>query len=159
VSDRQGLLGEWSAHNGASATEVASFNVTAGETIDFVTDCLANENSDSFSWTAKLTVRDAGAEKDTVGEQVRDTAAEFHGPLPAEDYSVLPSQLYHAWQTIYCRPPSDEELRLSVDHVAAQLLELQRNPSGIVKGSTAAKQVLVNFCHALMNANEFVYVD
>ncbi len=153
VSDRHGLLGQWSAHNGAAATGIAQLNVTSGETIDFVTDCLTNENSDSFSWTAKLTVRDAG------GEQVRDTAAEFHGPLPSEDYSALPNQLRHAWQTIYCRPPSDEELRLSVDHVSAQLRELHRNATGIVKGSTAAKQVLANFCHALMNSNEFVYVD
>jgi hypothetical protein len=153
VSDRQGSLGQWSAHNGAASTEIAQLNVTAGETIDFVTDCLANENSDSFSWMAKLTVRDPG------GEQVRDTAVEFHGPLPTEDYSALPNQLRHAWQTIYCRPPSDEELRLSVAHVADQLAELHRNATGIVTGSTAAKQVLANYCHALMNSSEFVYVD
>ncbi len=153
VSSRHGLLGQWNAHNGAASTEIAELNVASGETIDFVTDCLTNENSDSFSWTAKLTVRDSG------GEQVRDTAAEFHGPLPSEDYSALPNQLRHAWQTIYCRPPSDEELRLSVAHVSAQLRELHRHATGIVQGSTAAKQVLANFCHALMNSNEFVYVD
>jgi hypothetical protein len=36
---------------------------------------------------------------------------------------------------------------------------LQLDPNGIAAGSTASKQVLVNFCHSLMNSNEFVYAD
>ncbi len=153
VSDRQGLLGEWRAHNSTANTDAEMIRVLAGETLDFVTDCVSGENADSFTWKAKLSV------EDQYGEQIRDTAADFHGPLQAEDYSVLPNQLRHAWQTVYSRPPTDDELRLSLEYAAAQLIELQQNPTGVVTGSTTAKQVLVNFCHALLNSNEFVYVD
>lgn len=72
---------------------------------------------------------------------------------------LLPAQLHLAWRLVYCRLPTDEEFRLSVAHVDRQLQAMQIDPRGIASGSSIAKQVLVNFCHTLMNSNEFVYVD
>jgi mono/diheme cytochrome c family protein len=54
VSNRSGLLGEWSIHHGKAATNVASIDVKKGETIDFVTDCVTNDGYDSFQWVPAL---------------------------------------------------------------------------------------------------------
>jgi hypothetical protein len=43
--------------------------------------------------------------------------------------------------------------------VAEQLRAIQKEPRGIAPGSSITKQVLVSYCHALLNSSEFVYVD
>ncbi len=126
---------------------------SGGESVDFITDCIANENSDSFNWAVKIHI------KKLDGETIRDSVTDFHGPLPTDDYALLPIQVRLAWQTIYSRQPSDDELRMAVEYVAKQLNELHEHPEGISAGLTASKQVLANFCHVLMNSSEFVYVD
>lgn len=78
--------------------------------------------------------------------------------LPSEA-NFVPAQLQYAWQLALSRQPTDDELRLSLEYAANQLRELQSDPSGLAAGSTPSKQLLVNFCHALMNSNEFVYAD
>ena len=81
---------------------------------------------------------------------------ELPKPAPPVD---LPSQMHFAWRLIYCRPPTSDEFKLSMVHAATQLQAIQNDPRGIAPGSNIAKQVLVNYCHALLNSNEFVYVD
>jgi hypothetical protein len=44
-------------------------------------------------------------------------------------------------------------------HVAEQLRAIQKDRRGIAPGSNITQQVLVSYCHALLNSNEFVYVD
>jgi Protein of unknown function (DUF1553)/Protein of unknown function (DUF1549)/Planctomycete cytochrome C len=155
VSDRQGLLGNWECYNTAIETEVNAIEVAAGETIDFVTDCRTTENADSFVWNVTLRIEGGPG----VALRERDSAKDFHGPVGQEDFDALPAQLQYAWQLALCRQPTEDELRLSLEYAANQLLALQIDPSGIAAGSTASKQLLVNYCHALMNANEFVYAD
>ncbi len=155
VSDRQGLLGTWDCHNSVTETKVAGVTVKAGEAIDFVTDCRTNENADSFAWNTILRIDD-GQSKSL---RERDSAKDFHGPVGQDSFDALPAQMQLAWQLAISRKPTEEEMRLSLDYAASQLRELQLDPSGIAAGSTASKQVLVNFCHALMNSNEFVYAD
>ncbi len=62
VSSRAGLVGEWVVEHGQEQTSVDSVEVKRGDVIDFVTDCRANEDSDSFSWApvVKLTTSGAG---------------------------------------------------------------------------------------------------
>ena len=156
VSDRRGPLGQWQVHNSTSETRVDEFIVQAGESIDFVTDCIANESSDSFMWKTKITV--LGGEG-LDGELIKDSVAEFHGPVAAETYNGLPSQLHYAWRLAYCRVPTQAEFKLSMVHVDEQLRAIQKDRRGVARGSSIAKQVLVNFCHALLNSSEFVYVD
>ena len=120
-----------------------------------MTDCRTNENADSFVWNVKLR-----SEGGTVGAlRERDSVKEFHGPVGQDSFEALPAQLHYAWKLALCRQPTEDELRFSLEYAANQLQELQIDPSGIAAGSTASKQVLVNFCHALMNSNEFVYAD
>lgn len=95
-------------------------------------------------------------------EAVPLTAEQFsnqHGPIAADSFVELPSQLHIAWRIAYCRPPTQAEFQLAVAHVAEQLRAIQKDPRGIATGSNITKQVLVNYCHALLNSSEFVYVD
>jgi len=155
VSDRQGLIGNWECHNTAIETNVGVLVVAAGEAIDFVTDCRTSENADSFVWNVNLRIDDGPAN----GLRERDSAKDFHGPVSHDSFDALPAQMQYAWQLALCRQPTEDELRLSLDYAANQLRELQLDPNGVAAGSTAGKQVLVNFCHSLMNSNEFVYTD
>jgi len=51
VSSRLGELGQWLVHHAKEKTSLQSLAVKCGDTVDFVTDCRANENSDSFIWS------------------------------------------------------------------------------------------------------------
>lgn len=82
-----------------------------------------------------------------------------HGPVAADSFVELPSQLHIAWRIAYCRPPTQAEFQVAMAHVAEQLRAIQKDPRGIATGSNITKQVLVNYCHALLNSSEFVYVD
>ena len=55
VSSRTGLLGEWRAHHGEARTEVKTVRVMKGETLDFVVDPLAGDNSDGYGWAPTIT--------------------------------------------------------------------------------------------------------
>ena len=156
VSDRRGLLGQWQVINNMAETKIDEFAVEAGESIDFVTDCITNENSDSFTWTTKIVF---SAAEGASQERTRDSVADFHGPLSVDSFGDLPSQLHVAWRIAYSRPPSQAEFKLSMAHVAEQLRAIQKDRRGIAPGSNITKQVLVSYCHALLNSSEFVYVD
>ena len=158
VSDRRGPLGQWQVHNKMAETHVDAFSIEAGESIDFVTDCLSNENADSFDWKVKIALVDSSNASDN-GDRKRDSVAEFRGPVAADSFVDLPAQMHFAWRVIFCRPPTSDEFKLSVIHAANQLQAIKSDPCGIASGSNISKQVLVNYCHALLNSNEFVYVD
>ncbi len=51
VSSQLGELGHWLVYHGQEKTKLMNVAVKRGETIDFVTDCRANENSDTFAWS------------------------------------------------------------------------------------------------------------
>ncbi len=81
VSDRRGLLGEWTAKTSKTKTAIASIGVARGETIDFMVDCIGGDNSDSFIWaptlrTAPTTAGSAGSQPPPSWESARD----FRGP-------------------------------------------------------------------------------
>ncbi|MCH5375974.1 MAG: DUF1549 and DUF1553 domain-containing protein, partial [Planctomycetes bacterium] len=120
VSSHNGLAGEWQVHHGSTPTNVAQLEVQSGDTIDFITDCLAHETSDSFSWPVTLTLKTPAGE--TVGFKSSD---EFHGPQTKESYAELAGQIAAAWELAYLRPPTDDELRLAMQFAAQQLAELQ----------------------------------
>jgi hypothetical protein len=54
VASQTGLLGQWKVFNKKEDTNLERVKVRRGETIDFMTDCLANENSDSFTWSPTI---------------------------------------------------------------------------------------------------------
>jgi hypothetical protein len=77
VAGRGGLLGEWTAHDGQAAAEVARYEVRAGETIDFLADSITNDSFDGFQWAPTVRVIEpAGA------AAVYAADAGFAGPPP-----------------------------------------------------------------------------
>ncbi|MEW4567335.1 PSD1 and planctomycete cytochrome C domain-containing protein [Tautonia sp. JC769] len=78
VSESGGLLGEWVTHDGRSRTRVAAVEVAAGETVDFVVDCLGNTSHDSFAWSPVLTFETPAGSRTTW-----DARSDFRGPPEA----------------------------------------------------------------------------
>lgn len=78
VGGRTGVAGEWTMRNSNTATRVESLPVSAGDTIDLVTDCRTEPSFDGFRWT--VTVRLESAQSD--GRRQWDSAADFRGPQP-----------------------------------------------------------------------------
>jgi len=72
-----GVAGTWVAHGGKVATPVPRVEVKAGEAIDFVVDCRANHDFDSFTWAPTLRALDG-----QPGRASWDARADFAGPPP-----------------------------------------------------------------------------
>ena len=78
VSERRGLLGEWIVKGGeTTAVTLASLELAAGETLDFILDDLNGANSDGFAWAP--TIKDA-----KTGETIASAAAEFGKGVDAQ---------------------------------------------------------------------------
>ena len=54
------VLGDWTVLSGESATAVENVALKAGQTLDFVLDCIGNENSDGFRWAPIVTRAEGG---------------------------------------------------------------------------------------------------
>jgi hypothetical protein len=54
ISNRVGMLGEWTATNGESKTALANVEVQAGEIIDFIVDCRESPAFDSYQWKFRI---------------------------------------------------------------------------------------------------------
>jgi hypothetical protein len=82
VSSRKGEIASWQVARLDAETKISGLAVDAGETLDFVVDCRADNNSDSFSWAP--TVR--------LGDEEFSAHAAFAGPAPK------PPPLMTAWE-------------------------------------------------------------
>jgi hypothetical protein len=85
VSSRSGLLGEWTVETGSVATSFKGLAVHAGETVDFIVDCRANPDFDSFNWAPVVTL---SGEKSGTWDAQKD----FSGKDQA-----TPDMTYNAW--------------------------------------------------------------
>jgi hypothetical protein len=72
ISSQQGSLGEWTAHNSKADTKFADLRVTAGESLDFMVDCRTTANSDSYTWTPKITLTADSDSSQRIWEAKRD---------------------------------------------------------------------------------------
>jgi hypothetical protein len=150
VSSRSGRVGEWTIQNGAVDTPVARIEVMPGDTLDWVVDCRANVNSDSFEWVVSLTQKDTtGA---TIGAWQSDR--DFIGPAPTS----LADQIVRAWQLALGRSPTDAELEIAMRFLAGQARELQAIEPNL-SPTDLELRMLTNVCQMLMCSNEFLYVD
>ena len=66
------VLGDWTAKASESGTIVERVELKVGQTLDFVVDCQANENSDSFGWAPIVSL--------TAGGGTWDARAGYSGP-------------------------------------------------------------------------------
>ncbi len=147
VGGQSGLHGEWSAKNGAVETPVAAFDVSAGDTIDFVVDGKEHVTSDSFNWQVTLTLSAAdGTPLDTWNSE-----ADFHGP----NATSLAQQAAFVWQHVYQRLPDAGELEGACLFLQQQLKLLAGQKDVPDRELTA----LTSLCQQLLSSNEFLYVD
>jgi hypothetical protein len=72
VSSRQGELASWQAARLEAETKISGLSVEAGETLDFVVDCRADNNSDSFTWAPSV----------RLGDEEFNAQSGFSGPAP-----------------------------------------------------------------------------
>lgn len=154
VSRGGGILGEWIAQKGEAATAVKGVQVQAGDAIDFITDCRRDHNSDSFSWTATVSLTAANGK--SIGVWKSDQG--FRGPVPSSPAAIarLPERIVRAWELAYGRAPKVGELNSALDFVAEQIRHLRSHP---VKDREPIGLAMANLCQALLNSNEFLYVE
>ena len=73
VSSRTGLLAEQKAFHGKSPLTAQKVAVEAGDTIDFIVDCLTQESHDSFHWGPEIRM-------EGTPNQLWSAKNDFHGP-------------------------------------------------------------------------------
>lgn len=78
VASRHGLLGQWDVHKGSAETTLDGIRVLQGDHLDFIVECRADENTDSFRWAPRL--RDVSAAGSGTPEPSWDARADFEGP-------------------------------------------------------------------------------
>ena len=158
VSTRSGLLGEWVAFNGSTTTAMTSADVMAGDIVDLVVDCQETHTSDSFTWTAALTIDTSSSDASQPTTSVTlNTTRCFHGPLTTPEN--LPGQVVRAWQLAYGREASPQELHQSMLFIARQIEAINETQPELPDGQDAFQTSMINLCHALITSNEFLYID
>jgi hypothetical protein len=81
---------------------------------------------------------------DLTRERARKLAADLLAGRFADDAALAA----HAYRLAWGRPATDDEVRLAVKFLAAQADALHSRDAAVAE-----------FCHALLNSNEFLYVD
>jgi len=83
VATGTGEVQAWQARNGETETKVERLSLKKGETLDFIVDCLGDQNHDSFEWSPIIRlVSNAG--DTTSGMHVWNARNDFAGPPPPE---------------------------------------------------------------------------
>lgn len=146
VAQSIGQLGEWSVNHAETATAIEPFDISAGQTLDFVVDCRENVNSDSFTWPVTLTFE---------GQKI-DSQQTFRGPAAVS----VEAQIALAWELAYGRLITREELQMALDFVGGQLETMQSDPRYASKSEAErSKQAMTNLAQTLLGSNEFLYID
>jgi hypothetical protein len=82
------------------------------------------------------------------GEFALERARRFGADLAAHFPSDNAALAARAYQTAWGRPAADDEVKLAVKFIASQTAALHSREAAVA-----------DFCHALLNSNEFLYVD
>ena len=80
VSSQHGVLGRWTVHNGFTDMTHEQVSVSAGDTIDFVAECGANDGYDSFEWVQRVHYVETPNDPNPYRTDW-ETRTDFAGPL------------------------------------------------------------------------------
>jgi hypothetical protein len=81
LSSRSGQLGNWTLQDREAETKIERVEVRAGDTIDFVVDCRANPESDSFRWAPVVKmIEDARSTSGSTATREWNANTGFDGP-------------------------------------------------------------------------------
>jgi hypothetical protein len=78
--------------------------------------------------------------------------------LTAEQGSDTTAIIRTVWQAAFGREPGEAEVAKAMDFLRQQTETLAATSQPGV-GTPPAEAALVDFCHAIFNANEFLYID
>ncbi|MBM4074863.1 MAG: DUF1553 domain-containing protein [Planctomycetes bacterium] len=146
VSSRAGVIGAWTSKTNEVETTCGPIDVSKGDTIDVVTDCLESVTSDTFDWSVKFELHD-----ETGVKEYWDSTADFSGP----ELSSIAEQVVMAWRLVYGRTPDPKELDITSGFLEEQIRTLRTsNPK-----EDPNLAALTNLCQQLLISNEFLYVD
>jgi mono/diheme cytochrome c family protein len=88
------------------------------------------------------------------GKQLQERAQAFARRLAREHPGGLDEQVAAAYRLSYGRPPEPAEQTR-----ALQFLQDQARHAEVSAAGSGQSSLLEDFCHALLNSNEFIYVD
>ena len=151
ISSRHGLHGNWLVKQGSHETNVAEFTIKNGDQIDFITESTDTNTSDSFTWPVSLTV--------TSADQTTIISSESAFRGPSESVAEIPGQIYHAWNLVYQRNPSEEEMVLAINFISNQIKILESQTNAVPGQRGILRQCMTNLCQMLLSSNEFLYVE
>ena len=87
---------------------------------------------------------------------VRDLSESFADRVRKEAGKDIRNQIRRAYLILLSRPPKMEEMKISLEFLSKLQLVKQRLDQGKTKTDALP---LVKFCHSLMNAAAFLYID
>src|SRR5205814_8810635 len=90
------------------------------------------------------------------GEVTRERARKWAELLLTRHGDDLTALVLSAYRAAWTRPASPDEVRLGLDFLRGQSERLG-SPNG--KEKDARLGAVIDFCHAVMNSNETLYVD
>jgi len=90
-------------------------------------------------------------------QMVHELAGHFASRVRSSAGREIAGQVRWAYQIALGRPPDSEEERLGREMLLA--VRKQWQADGGVDAETAAQKSLANYCHAILNSAEFLYID
>ena len=151
VSSTKGLIAEWVVPTGSIETALDIPAVETAEILDLIVDSRDSAESDSFAWTAELSL--TAVDGKPLGTW---KSSESLSP-PLLEPTVFGPAASEAWKLTRGRSMLPEE-KTAIEHFAAtQFQYLTEEGKG--RAPDPLRQVLVNLCQSLLGSNEFLYVD
>jgi hypothetical protein len=87
-------------------------------------------------------------------------ARSFAGRVQARAGACREARIREAYRLAYSRPPRPEEMRLAEEFFERQAEAVAETFAAAAAGGESAEDaVLADFCHVLLNSNEFVYLE
>ncbi len=95
------------------------------------------------------------------GDLTLENARTWGGKLLARHDSNDDALVAHAYRAAWGRPATTDEVRLGVRFLTAQAERLRERAAGLrpMTPAEARAAAVADFCHALLNTSEFLYVD
>src|SRR5207244_822239 len=90
------------------------------------------------------------------GELARERTNRWGSALLRQHGDDLPALTTAAYRAAWCRSATEEEVRLGVDFIRKQA---ERLGTANGRGKDVLAAAIADFCHAVVNSNELLYVD
>ena len=101
VSSRQGQLQEWDVFHRKQATALVEVEVRRGETLDFLVEPRADENSDGFTWAPVIRRLESASTGSSDWRAARDFGGPQSLPVPLDSWQQYAQVLLSANEFIF----------------------------------------------------------